>query len=134
MTNPSIKNATLPRNSRMAWLALGQGRGPMIATLTLAELAAAVGGTPDALVAAPHAAPEAQPLVADLADLPALAEVGSVALLDGLPGQSVGVARIGQESFVAFTKRKGTGELVALSATLDPHSGSLIIGQGTGAH
>ncbi len=134
MTNPSIKNATLPRNSRIAWIALDQGRGPMIATLTLAELAGALGSTPDALVAARQAAPGARPLVAALDDLPALAEVGSVALLDGLPGMSVGLARIGQESFVAFAKPKGTGGLVALSATLDPESGRLTIGSETGAH
>jgi hypothetical protein len=134
MTNPSIKNTSLPRNSRMEWIALGQGRGPMIAKLTLAELAAALGSTPEALVAACQVASEVRPLVADLDDLPALAEVGSVALLVGLPGMSVGLARIGQESFVAFAKPKGAGVLVALPATLDAQSGKLTIGGGSGTH
>jgi hypothetical protein len=134
MTNPSIKNATLPRNSRVEWIALGQGVGPMIANLTLAELAAALGSTPEALVGARPAPSDGRPLVATLADLPALAEVGSVALLDGLPGMSVGVARIGQESFVAFAKPKGAGALLALSATLDSESGRLMIGGTAGTH
>ena len=134
MTNPSIKNATLPSNSRIAWIALDQGRGPMIATLTLAELAAALGSTPDRLVMARQGVAGTQPLVVPLTDLPALAEVGSVALLDELPEVSVGVARIGQESFVAFAKPKEKGELVALSASLDPESGRLTIGGDTRAN
>jgi hypothetical protein len=134
MTNPFIKNATLPRNSRMEWIALDQGQGPMIARLTLVELAAALGATPDELVAAPAAAPHEVPLVARLADLPALAEVGNVAILGEAPGKAVGVARIGQESFVAFAKGKSEGEIVALSATLDPSSERLTIGGGTSAH
>ena len=134
MTNPFIKNATLPRNSRMEWIPLDQGCGPMIARLTLVELAAALGATPDELVAAPAAVPHEAPLVARLNDLPALAEIGSVAVLGGLPGWAVGVARIGQESFVAFSRANGAGGVVALHATMDEAAGTLTIGAGTGAH
>jgi hypothetical protein len=134
MRDPIQSSTTLPRNSRMEWIALGQGQGPMIAKVTLVELAAALGAAPDALVAAPAAASGEPPLVASLEDLPALAEVGNVAVLSGLPGRSVAVARIGREGFVAFVRAKTGGALGALAATFDPAAGTLTLGEGAGAH
>jgi hypothetical protein len=134
MRDPIQTSATLPRNSRMEWITLGQGRGPVIAKLTLAELAAALDTTPEALVAAPAAAADAPRLVASLDTLPALAEVGSVAVLGGLTDRSVAVARIGRESFVAFTRTKAGGVLAAVAATFDAEEERLTLGGGTGAH
>jgi hypothetical protein len=134
MTNPFIKNATLPRNSRMEWIALDHGRGPMIAKVTLAEVATALAAAPESLVSAAQAAPWPEPLAASLPGLPELAEIGSVARLVATSGHAVAIARIGAESFVAFARLEPEGAPVALTVTFDPATERLTVGDGTGAH
>lgn len=133
MTNPFIKNSTLPRNSRMEWISLDQGRGPMIARVTLVEVAAALATIPELLVSAAHSAPWPEPLAASLVDLPELAEVGSVARLVATSDNAVAIARIGAESFVAFARLGQEGVPVALAVAFDPVTERLTIGEATAA-
>jgi hypothetical protein len=101
----------------LEWVALDDPEHHVIARFTLEALAQLVGTSPEALIHAHRRGEGALPLVLQVEELDALADIGGVVQLTPPTGERIVVARIGRSSLVAFA-RPDDGAVEALEVVV----------------